>query len=243
MPIGVIVNALSILIGGIVGTIAGNKLTDGFKKKINMILGCCSMGMGISAIILMENMPAVVFSIIIGTTIGLVIRLGDRINTAAVEMNKIVEKIVKTPKPGISHEEFTATLVTCIVLFCASGTGIYGAIVSGMMGDHSILIAKSILDIFSAAIFACTLGAVVSIVSIPQFIIFLILFFCAELIIPMTNKTMIADFKACGGFIMLATGFRMINVKMFPVADMIPSMVIVMPISAFWVSYIVPLVS
>ena len=128
MPIGVIVNALSILIGGIAGTIAGNKLTDGFKKKINMILGCCSMGMGISAIILMENMPAVVFSIIIGTTIGLVIRLGDRINTAAVGMNKIVEKIVKTPKSGVSHEEFTATLVTCIVLFCASGTGIYGAI-------------------------------------------------------------------------------------------------------------------
>lgn len=118
MPIGVIVNALSILIGGIVGTIAGNKLTDGFKKKINMILGCCSMGMGISAIILMENMPAVVFSIIIGTTIGLVIRLGDRINTAAVGMNKIVEKIVKTPKSGISHEEFTATLVTCIAFLC-----------------------------------------------------------------------------------------------------------------------------
>lgn len=51
------------------------------------------------------------------------------------------------------------------------------------------------------------------------------------------------DFKACGGFIMLATGFRMIKVKMFPIADMVAAMILVMPISALWVNYIMPLVS
>lgn len=51
------------------------------------------------------------------------------------------------------------------------------------------------------------------------------------------------DFKACSGFIMLATGFRMIKVKMFPIADMVPAMILVMPISALWVNYIMPLVS
>ena len=51
------------------------------------------------------------------------------------------------------------------------------------------------------------------------------------------------DFKACGGFIMLSTGFRMIKVKMFPIADMVPAMILVMPISALWVNYIMPLVS
>ena len=117
------------------------------------------------------------------------------------------------------------------MLFCASGTGIYGSIVSGMTGDHSILIAKSILDLFTALIFACILGGVVSVIAIPQFIIFLLLFLAAGFIFPMTTDTMIADFKACGGFLMLATGFRMIKVKMFPTADMIPAMVIVMPCS------------
>lgn len=68
-------------------------------------------------------------------------------------------------------------------------------------------------------------------IAIPQFIIFLLLFLAAGFIFPMTTDTMIADFKACGGFLMLATGFRMIKVKMFPTADMIPAMVIVMPCS------------
>jgi len=243
MPIGVILDALSVVIGGIIGAAVGNKMTADFKDKMNMILGCCSMGMGISAIVLMKNMPAVIFSVIIGTAIGLVIHLGDKIDKGAKGMQGIISRFVKTENGRTSEADFIASLVTCIVLFCASGTGIYGSIVSGMTGDHSILIAKSILDLFTAFIFACTLGLVVSIVAVPQFLFFLLLFLLAGWIFPLTNETMIDDFKACGGFIMLATGFRMIKVKMFPVADMIPAMVIVMPISALWTSFVLPLVS
>ena len=48
---------------------------------------------------------------------------------------------------------------------------------------------------------------------------------------------------ALGGFLMLATGFRMIKVKMFPIADMLPAMVLVMPVSLFWASVIMPAVA
>lgn len=243
MPIGVIINALSVAIGGIVGALVGHKLSGDFKTNINMIFGCCSMAMGISTIVLMQNMPAVVFSVIIGTAIGLACHLGEKINKAGAGMQKVISKFVKTDHSKIPEEEFMATLITVIVLFCASGTGIYGAIVAGMSGDHSILIAKSILDLFTAMIFACTLGAVVSVIAIPQFVIFLILFLCAGLIYPLTTPTMIADFKACGGFLMLATGFRMIKVKMFPTADMIPAMILVFPMSMIWTNYVLPFVS
>ncbi|MDE7313783.1 MAG: DUF554 domain-containing protein [Eubacterium sp.] len=243
MPVGIMINALSVAVGGMAGTFAGNKLSARFKEDLNMIFGACSMGMGISAIVLMENMPAVIFAVIIGTAIGLAVHLGDKIQDAAGSMQKVVSKFVKNKNEKVSEEEFMANLVTIIVLFCASGTGIYGSIISGMTGDHSILIAKSVLDLFTAFIFACTLGMVVSIVAIPQFVIFLFLFFCAGLIYPATTPVMINDFKACGGFIMFATGFRMIKVKMFPTADMIPAMVIVMPFSWFWVNFLLPLVS
>lgn len=243
MPIGVILNALSIIVGGVIGAFAGHKLSPKFKEDINMIFGVCSMGMGISTIVLMENMPAVIFSIIIGTAFGLLIHLGEKINTVAGGMQKMVSKFVKNHNTEVSETEFMATLVTVIVLFCASGTGIYGSIISGMTGDHSILIAKSILDLFTALIFACTLGMVVSVIAVPQIVIFLLLFFCAGRIYPLTTPEMINDFKACGGFIMLATGFRIIKVKMFPTADMIPAMLLVMPLSWVWSTYIFPLVS
>ena len=208
-----------------------------------MVFGVCSMGIGISSIVLMQNMPAVIFAVIIGTAIGLTIHLGDKINILGRGMQKVVSRFVEIPTGSGSQEEFTATLVTVIVLFSASGTGIYGSIISGMTGDHSILIAKSILDLFTAIIFACSLGLVVSTVAVPQFIFFLILFYGAGLIYPLTTPMMIADFKAVGGILMLATGFRMINVKMFPTADMIPAMIIAMPVSWLWTAYIVPLVA
>lgn len=241
MPIGVILNSLSIVIGGVAGAWIGNRLDLEFKDKINMIFGVCSMGMGVSSIVLMVNMPAVIFSIIIGTMFGIAVHLGERINRAAVWMQRFIGKFVKNTNEDIGEEEFIATLVTIIVLFCASGTGIYGTIVSGMEGDHSILFAKSILDLFTALIFACTLGIVVSIIAIPQLIIFLLLFFMAGTIFPLTTPEMINDFKACGGFIILATGFRMIKVKMFPIADMIPAMILVMPLSSLWTRYVMPL--
>ena len=64
MPIGIIINALSIVIGGILGAFVGHKLSPKFKEDITLVFGVCSMGMGISTIGLMENMPAVIFSVV-----------------------------------------------------------------------------------------------------------------------------------------------------------------------------------
>ena len=42
---------------------------------------------------------------------------------------------------------------------------------------------------------------------------------------------------------MLAAGFRMNKVTNFPTADMIPAMILIMPFSWIWSSFILPLVS
>ena len=180
MPTGVIINSLSIVLGGIFGALLGHKLSHRLKTEITLIFGICAMAMGINAIGLMENMPAVIFSIIIGTIVGLSLHFSDWINKGAILMQKPIAKIFKN--------------------------------------NGSDLIA------------------------IPQFVIFFILFLSAKFIFPLTTPAMINDFKACGGFLMIATGFRMIKVKEFPIADMIPAMVIVMPISWLWVNYIMTVI-
>lgn len=192
------------------------------------------------------NVLAVVVGGIIGTVIGLAIHLGDRITAGAMHMQRLISRVMGDKMMSgstMDREEYELTLVTVIVLFCASGTGIYGSIVSGMTGDHSILFAKSILDLPTALIFSCALGGVVAFIAIPQLIIFLLLFLLAGTIYPYCTPYMINDFKACGGVLLLATGFRMIRVKEFPIADMIPAMILVMPVSYAWVTYILPLVA
>ena len=243
MPTGILCNVASVVAGGFVGSIIGEKLSDQLKQTMTTVFGVCAMAMGISTIPGMRNMPAVIFSVVFGTSLGLAIHFGNLVNTGGRAMQKVIGKFIKNPSNGMSDKEFTDELVTVIVLFCASGTGIYGTIVSGMNGDHSILISKSILDLPTAMIFACSLGVVVAFIAVPQLVIFMLLFMLAGVIYPMTSPSMINDFKACGGVLLLATGFRMIKVKMFPVADMIPAMVLVMPVSWLWVTYVLPLVT
>ncbi len=246
MPVGVIVDALAVVIGGIVGAVVGKKLKKDFIDNMNLILSCCSMCMGVSTIVLMQHMPAVVFAIILGTGLGLSVHFGKLINKGGLALQKGISCFVKTSS-NVPEAEFEATLVTCITLFCASGTGIYGSIIAGMSADHSVLIAKAILDLFTAVVFACTLGMVTAAVAIPQFIIFFILFLLGAPIYNGldlgTNTYIINDFKACGGFIMLATGFRMCKIKQFPVADMIPAMVLIFPIAIFWNDCVTPAVN
>lgn len=242
MPIGIIINGCSVILGGILGCVLGKKLDSELQDKLQMVFAVCSMSMGIGTIVLMQNIPAVVFSVIFGTVIGHVCHLEKSVNQAAKWMQKIIMRLLGS-RSALPAEGKDDILLTVIVLFCASGTGIYGSMISSMTGDHSILIAKSILDLFTALIFSCSLGLVVSMVAIPQMILFLILFVCASVIYPLCTPEMIADFKACGGCIMLATGFRMVRLKQFPVADMIPSMALVMPISWLWMNYVLPFVS
>ena len=241
MPIGVIINTIAIFLGGIAGALLGDKLPEKYKEQLNLIFGLCSMGMGISSIVLMKYMPAVVFALIIGTIVGLVFNLGDKVYELCSKLQKVMIRIVPKKETNMSETEFLATLITVIVLFCSSGMGIYGSLSEGMTGDSSLLITKSILDFFTAAIFACNLGYIVSLISVPQFVIFTTLFLSASFIVPLTTPDMIADFKACGGFLMVAAGFRILKLKMFPVVDMIPAMILVMPFSWFWVNIILHL--
>jgi uncharacterized membrane protein YqgA involved in biofilm formation len=131
------------------------------------------------------------------------------------------------------NTSFIQSYVAIIVLFCASGTGIFGAMREGMTGDASILIAKAFLDFFTATIFACTLGFAVSAICVPMLLIQLTLA-AASLIMPLTTPMMMADFSAVGGMLLLATGLRICGIKMFAVVNMLPALLLAMPISAAW---------
>ena len=67
MPIGVIINGCSVILGGIIGCVLGKKLDNGLQDKLQMVFAVCSMSMGIASIMLMQNMPAMVFAVILGT--------------------------------------------------------------------------------------------------------------------------------------------------------------------------------
>lgn len=247
MPFGVIVNAFSVLFGGLIGGFLGDKIPERLRLALPLTFGVASMAMGVNYTVKLKVLPAVILALILGSAIGELIKLEDIIGKAAQSVRGPIEGLF-SGKRSEAIEEVAVTLdnqnafmekfVGILILFCASGTGIFGALNEGMTGDHSILLTKSILDFFTAGIFATSLGVLVGFICIPQIIILLALFFSATFVLPLTTPTMIADFTACGGMIMLATGFRISGIKAFPVANMIPALILVMPISHLWTTFI-----
>ena len=221
MPIGPFVNGSAVVLGGLLGAWMGAKLPERVRTSLNPLFGLTSIGLGVMSIPGVKYYAAVVLAAVLGLVIGELCYLEKGIGKAAGSARGLLDKYV-----------------AIVVLFCASGTGVFGSMHEGMTGDPSILYIKTILDFFTAGIFAITLGYAVSAIAVPQLAIQLSLFFLATLIVPLTTPEMRADFAAAGGLIMLATGFRITGLKSFPVANMLPSLLLIMPISYLWATYI-----
>ena len=73
MPIGIFVDVASVILGGLVGSLAAKWISEELKEHMNAILGLCALCMGISTVVLMKNLPPVVFSVILGTMLGLLL--------------------------------------------------------------------------------------------------------------------------------------------------------------------------
>lgn len=238
MIIGPIINGAAIAIGGVLGAAFGKKISANVREALPMTFGCASLGIGVALIVKVNSIPAVVLALLLGSLIGELLQLEKRIENLSLKLRTFVDR----PKPNqpliTSHQDFIEKYVALVVLFCASGMGIFGALTEGISGDPSLLIAKAFLDFFTAAIFSITLGYSVALIAIPQFAIQAVLFCLASLIQPLITPIMFADFSACGGMIMLATGLRICGIKSFPIANMLFGLVIVMPISAIWISFL-----
>ena len=123
-----------------------------------------------------------------------------------------------------NQEEYMHLYLLVVLMFSMSGMGLFGALTEGMSGDASVLISKSVLDFFTAA-----LGYAQSLICVPQLLILLACFFLAKAILPFVSATMIADFKACGGVITMITGLTVSKILDVRAMNLVPALILVMP--------------
>lgn len=215
------------LIGGIIGAIAGNKIPEKISNSLTGIFGLSAITMGITLIIQMDALTAVVMSLIVGTL------LGECLNLENSLIRGLSFCASKLPGKDLSKEQMD-NLISMIILFCFSGTGIFGSINSGISGDHTILIAKSIMDFFTAIIFGAITGYLVSAIAIPHIILNVFLFFFGSLLFPLLTDSMVQDFKAVGGIITFAVGLKISKVRHYQVLNMVPALILVFLFSKLW---------
>lgn len=112
----------------------------------------------------------------------------------------------------------------------ASEDGSEGFLISTSLAAQG----KAVLDLCTAAVFAVTLGVAVAVIALPMLAVMLALFFAAEAIAPFVTPEMLQDFISCGGVLTIVAGMRVSGIKQYPIANMIPALLLVLPASAIW---------
>lgn len=231
MPIGIFINVGAVFIGTLMGAMIKRFIPKSLMDELPKIFGICSFTIGLMSVIQVKTLPMVIMAIIIGFSIGELLHLYDRVR------NIFELLLAKLPFKIDNNDEYMHLYLLVVLMFSMSGMGIFGALTEGMSGDSSVLISKSVLDLFTAILFGASLGLAQSLICVPQFVILILCFFLAKMILPFVSSTMIADFKACGGVITMITGLTVAKVLDVKAMNLTPSLIIVMPLVGLYLIF------
>lgn len=232
IPVGPIADSGALIMGGIAGAFLGRWLPERVKTSLPLIFGVITVCIGSTLVGKALYFPVVVMALITGTFLGELIYLEKGMEAVIRKCLQWSDKAEHKADPV-----FMIQFITLISVFCFGSMGMFGAIEEGMTGKPDLLITKAVLDLFSGIIFGSTVGYRVALIGIPQFIVLISLFYSSGLFMPYVSPAMLGDFSSCGGVIFMATGLRMCGIKIFPIVNMIPALLLVMPMSALWTRF------
>lgn len=216
--LGVLVNSVAVIIGGLIGLIFKNKISDKVSKPVMVGLGVCVLYIGISGSLEGENVLIAITAIVLGIITGTVLNIDDNIN-------KLANKVEKKFKKENSVESLSEGFVTATLLFCIGAMTITGSIQAGLVNDNSILITKSILDFVSAIMLAASLGRGVLLSSISLLFTQGLLVILSSVIAPYINDSLINEITCVGSLIIILIGTNLMGITKVKVADFLPAII------------------
>lgn len=225
--LGTIVNCAAIIAGGLIGTLFGNRIGERYTKMLMTVMALITAVIGLQSALETANMLIVVVCMVLGTVIGIALKLDDRLNNSG---DKIKAKLSGTK---LGQGRFSDAFVTSTLVFAIGAMAILGSIQAGLNHDYSILFTKSIMDFTSAIAFAAALGPGVLLSALPILIVQGSITLLAGVAEPFLTSEVVTEMSAAGGVILFGMALNLLDVckERIKVGNMIPA--ILLPIIYF----------
>ena len=214
--IGTLINAAAIILGTVIGLLLRKGIPQRFRDTVGQGQGLCVILIGLSSAIKTADITCAIICMVIGSLLGAWIDIEQRLNN----LGKTIERRVS---PNDAEGSVARGFVTASLVFCVGAMAIVGSMDSGLRGDHSTLIAKSILDGVFAIIFTSSMGWGVGLSALAVLIYQGAIALLAMWIEPLLTPAIITEMSAVGGLLIMAIGLNMIYDKRIPVGNMLPS--------------------
>lgn len=220
--IGVLINAILIILGSLIGINFSKLLKDSYKVTLMDAVGLSTILIGIVGVLKADNIILSIISLTLGSLIGEILTLEDKLDN----FGKSIEN--KLSRGNISNG-----FVSASILFCVGAMAIVGSIEAGILNIYDTLITKSILDGITSIILASTLGIGVILSSVSVFVYQGLIVIFSSSISHILSDYMINQLLVVGSVLIIGLGLNMLELKNIKIVNMLPSIVVVILLSLF----------
>ncbi len=215
---GTILNVATVLAGGALGTVLGQRLPDKMRQTVLHGLGLVTLVVGLRMALDTANILIVMGSVLLGGILGEWWRIEERLQAVGDALQQ---------RMGIGTADTLAQgFVTASLIFCVGPMTILGSIRDGLVGDYSLLAIKSLLDGFAALALASSLGVGVMLSALTVLVYQGLLTALASVAQVAMSQAMITEMTATGGVIIMGIGLVLLDIKRIRVANLLPGIFI-----------------
>ena len=217
--LGTLINTATVLAGGGLGLIIGNRIPDRVRTIIVQVIGLVTIAIGLRDVIKTDNMVFPLVGMVFGAIIGEMLRIEDRLESLGEVLRR------KFSKPD-NESKFVTGFVTATLLFCVGPLTILGAIEDASGKTPQLYIIKGTLDGFMMIIFSALygIGALFSAASV--FVVQGSLTLFGTSLDTLLNDRMRLELFSAGGLAVLAIGLNLLEIKKIRLGSMLPGLVI-----------------
>lgn len=217
---GVLANTLTIVIGSAIGLIFKKYIPKSLGDTIMKVLGLCVLYIGISGTLKGENALILIVSVVLGTTLGTLLKLEDRLNGFANKMQS------KFSENSSADNSFAQGFVSSTLLFCVGAMAVVGSLQAGLTGDNQMLYTKSALDGVSSVVFASAFGAGTFFSAIVVFLYQGTITLLSGFLSPLLSEACINEMTCAGSVLIMGIGLNMLGITKLKIMDYLPAVFI-----------------
>ena len=218
--LGPAVNAIVIVICGLVGCFLIRGVPSRFEDIIKKAIGLSIIFIGIKGAFENERVLLLLMSMVAGGAIGELVNIDGHINRLGLWAER---RLGVNASGAGGGKSFAKGFVTTSILFCAGSMAIVGSMQSGLAGNHEILFAKSIIDGAISVVFGASMGIGVVFSAIPVFLYQSGIVLLSMAIRDLLTPDIIREMSAVGSLVVAGIGFNLLGVKEIKVANFIPA--------------------
>ncbi|WP_456698169.1 DUF554 domain-containing protein [Aeromicrobium sp. P5_D10] len=233
--IGTVTNVVTVIVGSGLGLLIGHRLGLHIRTTVTSALGLVTLLIAAQSAMAVSDgqftaavgdsapLLIVLGALVFGGIIGSALRLEARLESFG---GWLQGRLTRGDSSGQNRDRFVEGFVISSLVFCVGPLTILGSINEGLGNGADQLLLKATLDGFASLAFAASFGIGVMASAVSVGVIQGSLTLLGALLGSFMPDAHLAALTATGGLILIGVALRLLDLKIFAVADLLPALIL-----------------